>query len=134
LAVLLIALFGIQLRWLPLTGYVSPLTDPGDALRHLLMPVFTLSTFYLALTARLVRSSVLEALSEDYVRTARAKGLHARAVLVRHATRTALIPAATAVGINIAYLFGGSIVVEEIFAIPGLGRLLLTAVVNRDFR
>lgn len=133
LAILLIALFGIRLQWLPLAGYVSPFEDPVLGTKHLVMPVITLSTFYVALTARLVRVGVAEALGEDYVRTARAKGIGERRVLLAHAARNGLVPAVTASAINAAYLFGGSIIVEEIFAIPGLGRLLFTAVVNRDF-
>ena len=133
LAILLIALFGVRLQWLPLAGYVSPFADPLLGAKHLVLPVITLSAFYVALTTRLVRVSVAEALGEDYVRTARAKGVGERRVLVAHAARNGLVPAVTASAINAAYLFGGSIIVEEIFAIPGLGRLLFTAVVNRDF-
>ena len=112
---------------------MSPLTDPLACLWHLILPVITLTTFYVALTTRLVRQSVLAALAEDYVRTAHEKALTEHAVMIRHAAANGLIPATTAAAINVAYLLGGSVVVEEIFAIPGLGRLLFTAVVNRDF-
>jgi peptide/nickel transport system permease protein len=97
------------------------------------LPVISLTTFYIALTTRLVRSSVSDVMDEDYVRTATAKGLRERPILLSHVVPNSLIPVVTATAINAAYLFGGSIIVEEIFAIPGVGRLLFTAVSNRDF-
>jgi peptide/nickel transport system permease protein len=97
------------------------------------LPIVSLAAFYVALTSKLVRLGVGQALREDYTRTARAKGLAPSQVLVKHAFRNGLIPATTASAINVAYLLGGAIVIEEIFALPGIGRLLLTAVVNRDF-
>lgn len=133
LGILLISLVSVRLDWLPIAGYVSLGKDVGDSLRHLVLPVISLTTFYIALTTRLVRASVGDAMDEDYVRTARAKGLRERPILLRHVVRNGMIPIVTAAAINVAYLFGGSIIVEEIFAIPGLGRLLFTAVTNRDF-
>lgn len=133
LAVILIGVFGLYLRWLPIAGFVHPFEDVGSAARHLVLPIVSLAAFYVALTSKLVRLGVSQALSEDYTRTARAKGLAPSQVLVKHAFRNGLIPATTASAINVAYLLGGAIVIEEIFALPGIGRLLLTAVVNRDF-
>lgn len=131
--ILLISWFSIRLGWLPIAGYVSPLEDPVDAVRHLILPVITLTTFYVALTSRLVRASMIEVGRSDFVRTARAKGLSERTVQNRHMFRVGLIPVVTSIAISAAYLLGGAIIVEEIFAIPGLGRLLFTAVTNRDF-
>lgn len=133
LAVILIGVFGLYLRWLPIAGFVHPLEDIRVAARHLVLPIVSLAAFYVALTSKLVRLGVGQALREDYTRTARAKGLAPSQVLVKHAFRNGLIPATTASAINVAYLLGGAIVIEEIFALPGIGRLLLTAVVNRDF-
>lgn len=133
LAVILIGVFGLYLRWLPIAGFVHPFEDIRGAARHLVLPIVSLAAFYVALTSKLVRLGVGQALGEDYTRTARAKGLAPSQVLVKHAFRNGLIPATTASAINVAYLLGGAIVIEEIFALPGVGRLLLTAVVNRDF-
>lgn len=133
LAVILIGVFGLYLRWLPIAGFVHPFEDIRVAARHLVLPIVSLAAFYVALTSKLVRLGVGQALREDYTRTARAKGLAPSQVLVKHAFRNGLIPATTASAINVAYLLGGAIVIEEIFALPGIGRLLLTAVVNRDF-
>jgi peptide/nickel transport system permease protein len=131
--ILLISWFSIRLGWLPISGYVSPFEDPVDAFRHLILPVITLTTFYVALTSRLVRASMIEVSRADFVRTARAKGLPERTVQNRHMFRVGLIPVVTSIAISAAYLLGGAIIVEEIFAIPGLGRLLFTAVTTRDF-
>lgn len=133
LAIILIGLFGLYLRWLPIAGFVHPLKDIWEWARHLVLPIISLAAFYVALTSKMVWFGVRQALTEDYTRTALAKGLGRVRVLVKHAFRNGLIPATTASAINVAYLLGGAIVVEEIFALPGIGRLLLTAVVNRDF-
>jgi peptide/nickel transport system permease protein len=125
LALLLIALFGVQLRWLPVFGH--------GTLLHLVLPAVSLSTIVLGRLARLVRSSMLEVLGQDYVRTARAKGLGETRVLAVHALRNAAIPIVTLLGLQFAQLLGGAVVTETIFAWPGVGRLVVEAIFNRDF-
>jgi peptide/nickel transport system permease protein len=114
-------------------GYVSFHEDPLGNLARLILPAFALSLPILANLARLVRSAMLEALQQDYIRTARAKGVVESAVFFRHALRNALIPYVTSVGIMTGYLLGGAIVVEQVFAIPGLGRLILGAIAERNY-
>jgi peptide/nickel transport system permease protein len=133
LAYLLIWLVSLQLGWLPVQGYVRFAEDPQLWLTHLLLPSITLSVIYIALIARVTRASVLEALGEDYIRTARAKGLGEMRVLLRHALANAAVPIATVIGIGIAILIGGVVVTESVYAIPGLGRLTVDAVLARDF-
>ena len=125
LGLLLIIVFGVQLGWLPVSGYGS--------LRHLLMPAFVLGGFYAAQVSRLTRTSLLEVLAQDFVRTARAKGLAARAVLLKHVLRNAALPVLTVVGLDFGRMLGGAVVVETIFAWPGMGRLAVQAVLGRDF-
>jgi peptide/nickel transport system permease protein len=132
LGLMLILLFSLKLNLLPVVGYTSVVTDPLAGLRFLLLPSCALGTYLTALLARLVRSSVLEVLGQDYIRTARAKGLRQRAVLLRHALRNALIPAVTVLGINLGILLGGSAVIETLFVLPGVGQLVITALYNRD--
>jgi len=133
LAYLLIWLFSLELGWLPVQGYARVADGFGTFLRHLVLPATTLSVIYIALIARVTRASVLEALGEDYIRTARAKGLSELRVLVRHALANAAVPIATIIGIGIAILIGGVVVTESVYAIPGLGRLTVDAVLARDF-
>jgi len=133
LAYLLIWLVSLQLDWLPVQGYVRIGEDPARWLKHLILPSITLSVIYIALIARVTRASVLEALGEDYIRTARAKGLTEMRVLLRHALAGAAVPIATVIGIGIAVLIGGVVVTESVYAIPGLGRLTVDAVLARDF-
>jgi peptide/nickel transport system permease protein len=133
LAYLLIWLVSLQLGWLPVQGYVRFSDSPLGFLRHLILPSLTLSIIYIALIARVTRASVMEALGEDYIRTARAKGLPELRVLVRHALANAAVPIATVIGIGIAILIGGVVVTESVYAIPGLGRLTVDAVLARDF-
>ena len=133
LAYLLIWLVSLQLGWLPVQGYVRISEDFFLFLKHLILPAITLSVIYIALIARVTRASVLEALGEDYIRTARAKGLPEMRVLVRHALANAAVPIATVIGIGIAILIGGVVVTESVYAIPGLGRLTVDAVLARDF-
>jgi peptide/nickel transport system permease protein len=133
LAYLLIWLFSLKLGWLPAQGYVRIAEDFPLFLKHLILPSLTLSVVYIALIARVTRASVLEALGEDYIRTARAKGLSELRVLVRHALANAAVPIATVIGIGIAILIGGVVVTESVCAIPGLGRLTVDAVLARDF-
>jgi len=132
-AYLLIWLVSLQLGWLPVQGYARLSEGFFLWLRHLILPAITLSLIYIALIARVTRASVLEALGEDYIRTARAKGLPEMRVLVRHALANAAIPIATVIGIGIAILIGGVVVTESVYAIPGLGRLTVDAVLARDF-
>jgi peptide/nickel transport system permease protein len=133
LAYLLIWLFSLELGWLPVQGYARIAEGLMPFLRHLILPAVTLSVIYIALIARVTRASMLEALGEDYVRTARAKGLPEARVLVRHALANAAVPIVTVIGIGIAILIGGVVVTESVYAIPGLGRLTVDAVLARDF-
>jgi peptide/nickel transport system permease protein len=134
---LLIYLFAIQLGWLPVQGYKRlfgpDAQGPLAWARHLVLPWITLGLIYVALIARVTRASVSEALTEDYIRTARAKGIAERAVLMRHALANAAVPIATVVGIGVALLIGGVVVTETVYSIPGLGSLTVEAVLNRDF-
>jgi peptide/nickel transport system permease protein len=125
LGLMLILVFGVNLRWLPISGYGDP--------QHLLLPALTLGTYSMARNARLIRSSMLEVLGLDFVRTARAKGLTSLAVNLRHALKNALLPVVTVVGLEFGLLLGGAIVVETIFAWPGVGRLMLNAIQGKDY-
>lgn len=128
----LIWLFSIKLEWLPVQGYTPLSQGVGPWLANLVLPTLSLSTVYIALIARITRASLLEVLAQDYVRTAKAKGLGDRKVL-GHALGNAAVPIATIVGIGIALLIGGVVVTETVFAIPGLGRLLVDAILRRDY-
>lgn len=129
----LIWVFSLHLGWLPVQGYSRLSNGVGPWLSQLVLPAITLSLVYTALIARVTRAAVSEALTEDHVRTARAKGLAERAVLVRHALANAAVPIVTVIGIGIALLIGGVVVTETVFAIPGLGQLTVDAVLSRDF-
>ena len=133
LAYLLIWTVSLKLGWLPVQGYRRLADGVGPYLEHLILPSITLSVIYIALIARVTRASVLEALGEDYIRTARAKGLPEARVLVRHALANAAVPIVTVIGIGVALLIGGVVVTESVYAIPGLGRLTVDAVLARDF-
>ena len=133
LAYILIWLLSVKLGWFPVQGYKRMADGFGPYLYHLILPAVTLSVIYIALIARVTRASVLEALGEDYIRTARAKGLLESQVLVMHALANAAIPIVTVIGIGIALLIGGVVVTESVYAIPGLGRLTVDAVLARDF-
>jgi peptide/nickel transport system permease protein len=130
---LLIYLFAIYLNWLPVQGYQRIAEGVGGWVQRLILPSVTLSVIYIALIARMTRTSVLEVLSEDYIRTARAKGQIERKVLFRHALRNAAVPIVTVIGLGIALLIGGVVVTESVFTIPGLGRLTVDAVLARDY-
>jgi len=129
----LIYIFAIDLGWLPVQGYTRIGTDFWEFLQKLILPSVTLGIVYVALIARITRASVLEVLNEDYIRTARAKGLSNRVVLMRHALRNAAVPILTVIGIGIALLIGGAVVTESVYGLPGLGRLTVEAVLSRDF-
>lgn len=133
MAILLILLFTSTLGWLPPSGYVSPLEDPIGWLQHIVMPAVTVGVVSGSILTRFVRSSVLESMSHEYVRTARSKGLSRGVVLRRHVVRGALVPVVTITGVQLATLLGGVVVVEVIFAWPGIGRLTLEAVQARDY-
>lgn len=130
---MLVLALALHWRWLPATGYVSVFDSPADAIRHMLLPTLTLGASAVAEVMRQLRSALEEALGADYVRTARAKGVGERVVVWKHALRNALIPIVTVTGLTVSRLMGATVVVESIFALPGLGRLNLESVLNRDF-
>jgi len=130
---LLIYVFAIELRWFPVQGYKQLSAGFWPYIYRLILPGFTLSVIYIALIARITRASVLEVLEEDYIRTAYAKGLSNRVVLMRHALRNAAVPIVTVIGVGVALLIGGVVVTETVFNIPGLGRLTVDAVLGRDY-
>ncbi len=131
-AILLILLLSVQLQWFHAGGFSGWSDDPGEALKSLLLPALSLAVVQAAILARITRSAVLEVMHEDFVRTARAKGLSRRATLWRHVLRNALIPVVTVMGLQFANLLAGTIVVEKVFYLPGLGRLVFESVSNRD--
>lgn len=131
--ILLVLIFSIWLGWLPSIGYVSPFDDFSLSLRHLILPAFTLGWALAGVTTRLARSSMLEELGKDYVRTARGKGLGERSVLLGHTLRNALIPTVTMVGLQLGFLIGGTVVVETVFAWPGVGLLVVDSIFARDY-
>src|SRR5712664_3529736 len=128
-----IYLFAVRLGWLPAAGYASLFSDPVSALRYMVLPAVSLGFNQSALIARISRSCMLEALQQDYVRTARAKGLSNRAVTYVHAFRNALVPVVTVIGVTTAVLIGGAVITEIVFNIPGLGRLVISAILRRDY-
>jgi peptide/nickel transport system permease protein len=131
--ILLILLFAVVLGWLPSGGYAGIRDDPAQHARYMLLPSVTLGFSAAGLLARLVRSTMLDVLNDDYVRTAYAKGLRERSVVVLHALRNAMIPVLTVVGIALGGMLGGAVVIETVFNIPGMGRLLVQSVTRRDF-
>jgi peptide/nickel transport system permease protein len=133
LGFLLVWVFAIQLGVLPVQGYQPLQAGAWDFLRHLLLPALTLSLVYMALIARMTRASMLGVLREDYIRTAFAKGLAPRRVLLGHALKAASLPVVTIIGVGFALLIGGAVVTESVFAVPGLGRLTVDAIVRRDY-
>jgi peptide/nickel transport system permease protein len=133
LGILLMLIFALALGWLPPSGYTSPTEDFGDWLQHLILPSMTVGLITASILTRFVRSAVLEVLHQNHVRTARAKGLAEQNIIIRHVLKNAAIPIVTIVGMQMASLLGGIIIVEVIFAWPGLGRLALDAVVRRDY-
>ena len=133
LAILFILFFSLQLRLLPSGGYVLLSENPIENLRHMVLPAVALGLSLAAATTRITRSSLLEVLMLDYVRTARAKGLSERIVIYRHALKNALIPVATVIGLQVGTLLGGAIIIEEIFGLPGIGRFALEGINLRDY-
>ena len=133
LGIMLVLLFALQLRWLPPSGYLPLTTDPWGALRATALPALTLGVALAAPLTRFLRSGMLDVLALDYVRTARAKGLPEGRVIVRHALKNALLSVVTVLGLQIGALLGGSIVIEQVFAWPGIGRLSLAAIQQRDY-
>lgn len=132
-SMLLIWLFVVELGWLPASGFVAAWDDPVGAFQHMALPVTALGLTLAGSIMRYTRSSVLEVLNQDYIRTARAKGLHENTVIVRHALRNSLLPVATIIGLQLGHLLAGSVIIETMFALPGLGRMAITAINGRDY-
>jgi peptide/nickel transport system permease protein len=132
-AYLLMLVFSIRLEWLPVQGYASITEGLWEFLRHMILPSVALGTVYMALIARITRASMLDVLAQDYIRTAQAKGLASRDVLMRHALKNAAVPVVTVIGIGVALLISGVVVTETVFAIPGIGRLTVDAILRRDY-
>ena len=133
LGILLILLFAVQLGWLPASGYVSPFEDLKGNLSAMIMPAFVLGNAFAAVLMRHTRSAMLQVLNADYVRTARAKGLAERVVVLKHALRNALVPVITLGALGFGELLGGTVLTETVFTIPGFGKLIVDAVFNRDY-
>jgi len=133
LGFVLVYVFAVSLHWLPVQGFQPIERGFWPFLRHLILPAITLSLVFMALIARMTRASMLGVLSEDYIRTAFAKGLAPRRVLVRHALKNAALPIVTIIGLGFALLIGGAVVTESVFALPGLGRLTVDAIIRRDY-
>ncbi|MBI2772335.1 MAG: ABC transporter permease [Burkholderiales bacterium] len=133
LGILMILLFSVQLGWLPASGYVSPFEDLGTNLRAMIMPAFVLGNAIAAVLMRHTRSAMLQVLSADYVRTARAKGLDEKTVVLKHALRNALTPIITLGALELGTLLSGAVLTEQVFTIPGFGKLIIDSVFNRDY-
>jgi ABC-type dipeptide/oligopeptide/nickel transport systems, permease components len=133
LAYILISAFSIQLEWLPVEGYTHLRDGFVPFLANLALPSVALGSVYMALVARITRTSMLEVLSEDYIRTARAKGLAPARVLIGHALKNAGVPIVTVIGVGLALLIGGVVITESVFGIPGIGRLTVDAILSRDY-
>ena len=133
LGILLIYLFGVDLKWLPIYGYTSPFTDFWLSIRQLIMPVICLSVVSISFVTRQTRSSILEIVRNDYVRTAWAKGLREQSVVTRHVLRNSLIPIATLIGLQVSSIISGSVLVETVFNIPGVGRMMVNSLFSHDY-
>jgi len=133
LAILMMYAFGLYLGWLPIMGYSSPFDDFWLSTRQMIMPVICLAIFPIAGSARQARSSMLEVMGQDYIRTAASKGLTERMIIFRHALKNGLIPILTLSGMGIPIILGGSVFIETVFVIPGLGRLAVSSVINQDY-
>jgi peptide/nickel transport system permease protein len=132
--ILLIYFLSLKLGWLPVSGYTSPMDDFWLSTKKILMPVFCLSVFSIATLTRQTRSSMLEVVRQDYIRTAMSKGLKERIIVMRHTIKNALIPVVTTLGFQVGVIFGGSVLIETVFNIPGMGRLLTNAVFEQDYQ
>jgi peptide/nickel transport system permease protein len=133
LGILLIYFFGLQLDWLPRFGYVSPSKDLLEFVKHAILPIICLAIFPIASTARQTRSSILEVNRQDYIRTAWSKGLRERVIVLRHMLKNGLIPVITLTGIGLSHILGGSVLIETVFNIPGMGRLGVEAIQSQDY-
>jgi peptide/nickel transport system permease protein len=133
LATLLVLLFALKLRWLPAGGYTPFLEDPLKNLKQMILPAISLGVVSSALLLRIMRAAMIEVLSSDYIRTARAKGAPESAVVRRHALRNATIPYLTVGAVEFGFLFGGVVIIEDIFRLPGIGSLVLVGIINRDY-
>jgi peptide/nickel transport system permease protein len=134
LGVLLMYVFSLLLHWLPTSGYVAPTESLGQSLRAAIMPVICLSLFSVAALARQTRSAMLEVVSQDYIRTAWSKGLRERVIILRHTIKNAMIPVITILGLQVGLVFGGSVLIERVFSIPGMGRLLADSLFSHDYQ
>jgi peptide/nickel transport system permease protein len=130
---IMIFVFAITLKWLPVQGYTPIAQGIGDWARHLVLPALTLGLAYVALIARITRATMLDVLAEDYIRTAKAKGVSTGPMLMKHALRNAGVPIVTVIGIGVALLIGGVVITETVFNIPGVGRLVVDAISKRDY-
>jgi peptide/nickel transport system permease protein len=131
--IILIWIFSVHLRWFPAMGYVHPWDDFWSSMWKLVLPAITLGTFFSGLVARIIRSSLLEVLDQDYIKAARARGVRQAALVYRHALANALIPVVTVIGLQFGALLGGAVLTETVFGIPGMGRLTVAAILNRDY-
>jgi len=132
--IILIWVFSVHLRWFPAMGYVHPWADFWEAMWKLVLPAVTLGTFFSGLVARIIRSSLLEVLDQDYIKAARAKGVRQLALVYKHALSNALIPVVTVIGLQFGTLLGGAVLTETVFNIPGMGRLTVSAILIRDYQ
>jgi peptide/nickel transport system permease protein len=129
----LILLFGLYLRWLPTSGYASIFSGGFGNLRFMVLPAAALGLAHTGVIARMTRANLIEVMREDYVRTARSKGLQERTVIARHALLNALVPTVSVIGISVGLMLGGAIIVETVFALPGIGSLVISSILRRDF-
>lgn len=133
LGIIMILIFGVQLKILPIAGYTSPFEDFWLSTRKLIMPVICLMIGSMGSNARLTRTSMLEVIRQDYIRTAWSKGLKERIIILKHALKNSLIPVVTVMGLQVRFIFGGAVLIEQVFAIPGMGRLLVDATFGSDY-
>ena len=129
----MIYFFGLKLNWLPIIGYTSPFEDFWMSTKQAIMPVICLSIGALAGIARQTRSSMLEVIRQDYIRTAWSKGLRERIIIIKHALKNSLIPVITILGLQLGFIMGGSVIVETVFSIPGIGYLMVTSIFAQDY-
>jgi peptide/nickel transport system permease protein len=133
LGILMIYTFGLKLHWLPISGYTSPFDDFWMSSKQLVMPVICSSLFAIAANARQMRSSMLEVIGQDYIRTAWSKGLSERIIIIKHALKNSLIPVITLIGMGVGGILGGSVLIETVFSIPGVGRLMVSSIFGQDY-